>query len=134
MNVKCKHGPKRNEQQHSTQALTGGERSEHLTRNKIEKFDLNSIKCCLSCLYRCLEAFLGRRKTSFRIRVNVNTSNTQYKLAVESRTTRNCNSLDWIKCRLATGKQSFSFRGAKTCNDLPKSIRDVTSSIILKII
>ena len=46
---------------------------------------------------------------------------------IHSRTTRNRNELDLIKCRLATGQWSFSFRGAKAWNELPKSIRDATS-------
>jgi len=46
---------------------------------------------------------------------------------IRSRTTRNRNDLDLIKCRLATGQRSFSFRGAKAWNELPKSIRDATS-------
>jgi len=46
---------------------------------------------------------------------------------IHSRTTRNRNDLDLIKCRLATGQRSFSFRGAKSWNELPKSIRDATS-------
>ena len=45
---------------------------------------------------------------------------------IHSRTTRNRNELDLIKCRLATGQRSFSFRGAKAWNELPK-IRDATS-------
>ncbi|KAK2562733.1 hypothetical protein P5673_014450 [Acropora cervicornis] len=46
---------------------------------------------------------------------------------IHSRTTRNCNNLALIKCRLATDKRSFSFRGAKAWNKVPKSIRDATS-------
>ena len=46
---------------------------------------------------------------------------------IHSRPTRNCNDLDLVKCRLATGQRSFRFCGAKAWNKLPKSIRDVTS-------
>ena len=46
---------------------------------------------------------------------------------IHSRPTRNCNDLDLVKCRLATGQRSFRFRGAKAWNELPKCIRVVTS-------
>ena len=46
---------------------------------------------------------------------------------IHSRATRNRSDLDLIKCRLATGQRSFSFRGAKAWNELPKSVRDATS-------
>ena len=46
---------------------------------------------------------------------------------IHSRATRNRSDLDLIKCRLTTGQRSFSFRGAKAWNELPKSVRDATS-------
>ena len=46
---------------------------------------------------------------------------------IHSRPTRNCNDLDLVKCRLATGQRSFRFREAKAWNELPKSIREVSS-------
>ena len=46
---------------------------------------------------------------------------------IHSRASRNRSDLDLIKCRLATEQRSFSFRGAKAWNELPKSVRDTTS-------
>ena len=46
---------KRNEQQLSSRASPGGERSEHEARNKMEALAFDSIHCCLPRLYRCLE-------------------------------------------------------------------------------
>ena len=72
-------------------------------------------KCVM--MYKCLNegapAYLSQR---FKKRSQIH-----------SRTTWNRNDLDLIKCHLATGQQSFSFRGAKAWNELPNSVRDASS-------
>ena len=77
------------------------------------KLKFNDCVMMYKCLNNGAPAYLSRK---FKKRSQIH-----------SRTTRNRNDLDLIKCRLATGQRSFSFRGAKAWNELPKSIRDATS-------
>ena len=45
------------------------------------------------------------------------------RFSVSKRSTRNNSDLDLPKCRLATGKRSFAFRGSKGFNTLPKDTK-----------
>ena len=78
-----------------------------------QKLRFNDCVMMYKCLNKSAPAYLSQR---FKKRSQIH-----------SRTTRNCNDLELSKCRLATGQRSFSFRGAKIWNELPKSIRDATS-------
>ena len=78
-----------------------------------QKLKFNDCVMMYKCLNKSAPAYLSQR---FKKRSQIH-----------SRTTRNCNDLELSKCRLATRQRSFSFRGAKIWNELPKSIREATS-------
>ena len=78
-----------------------------------DRLYLNDAIMIFKCIYNLVPRYLAE-KFIFRSQTNI-------------RNTRQSNHLNILRCRLATGQRSFSYRGAKLWNNLSDDLKNVNS-------
>ena len=74
----------------------------------------------------CTYSRAGRYKAVLEIRKKSLITH-EFRSQINTRNTRQSNHLNILRCRLATGQRSFSYRGAKLWNNLSNDLKNVNS-------